>query len=376
MSKMSERLLEHDAVSTLTISTEDMSISSEGADDRVEGISSASSAMHLLSSKTATKSKTRRQLHNSISKRYSPPQAAPCFGFRRCSLEHARRTTSRCTENDTLPSQGRPQRRSSLKSGPSTYAKNVAFSNDVYMKKIPHRNNRYLEAAWLSREERSLITEQAKTDMRIVKHLSKNPELAARSDMVRLRNLISVRGMEHLYSRKTMGIPRNERESVMCAVLEAQQRMGNSHSSSFSSLDSSTFQGSVSGDTQMADYIARVCAECSLPSRQRARRLALGDEKAVRSYLGRNAKQKLASSSISSTHFPEQEECTAEPHLTSHAESSSRTLGSLDSFGIDNEDGGRQYRRSGSNSSSSSSCFKLNIADEPCEDDSAFFVYP
>lgn len=301
----------------------------------------------------------------------------------------------------TVSPANRPLRRSSLKTGSSAYVKNVTFHSDVHMKKIPYRNERYLQAAWLSREERSLITEQAKTDMRIVKHLAKNPDLAARPDMIRLRNLISVRGMEHLFSKKTMRIPKNEREEVICAVLEAQQRMGNSHSSSFSSLDS-TYNGSVGGDANMTDFIARICAECSRPSRERARKLGLGDEAAIRSYVGRNAKRRMSpspASSCSSQHksstctsntakhfsgidqYTPKEDIHFQQHHHGESSSSARTLlGSLDSFGVDNEneDGMRQRRRSSDpgGNSSTSSCFKLNITDESCEADTAFFVYP
>ena len=391
---MKNKRLEQDAVSTLTTSTEDMSLSSEGADDCVSNMPSA----RYQSANAAMKRRpgnAQQPATNGNSRRLLPPQA-PSFGFRRCSLEHARRHTSR--NNDDMstayyPDNHRPPRRSSLKSGPSPFVKSVTFSNDVHMKKIPYRNERYLQAAWLSREERSLITEQAKTDMRIVKHLAKNPDLAARPDMIRLRNLISVRGMEHLFSKKTMRIPKNEREEVVCAVLEAQQRMGNSHSSSFSSLDSN-YHGSIGGDADMADSIARTCAERSLPSRERARRLAIGDEAAIRSYVGRSRSASPASSSSSvqnkqspgssntctAKRYPEMKQSTADSHFAHHnADTSSRTLGSLDSFGVDNEDEMPQRRRAsdpGGNSSSTSSCFKLNITDESCEADTAFFVYP
>lgn len=389
---MKNKRLEQDAVSTLTTSTEDMSISSEGADDCVNNMPPA----RYQSANAAMKGRpgnTQQPATNGNGRRLLSPQA-PSFGFRRCSLEHARRQTCRNNGDMSIASSpfNRPRRRSSLKSGPSPFVKNVTFSNDVHMKKIPYRNERYLQAAWLSREERSLITEQAKTDMRIVKHLAKNPDLAARPDMIRLRNLISVRGMEHLFSKKTMRIPKNEREEVVCAVLEAQQRMGNSHSSSFSSLDSN-YRGSIGGDADMADSIARTCAERSLPSLERARRLAIGDEAAIRSYIGRNSKTlaSCSSSSQSKTYTSTGSSNTANPEMTQsmadsrlhvphhNADASSRTLGSLDSFGVDNEDEMPQRRRAsdpGGNSSSTSSCFKLNITHESCEADTAFFVYP
>lgn len=390
---MKNKRLEQDAVSTLTTSTEDMSISSEGADDCVSNMPSA----RYQSANAAVKRTGNKQqpATNGNNRRLLSPQA-PSFGFRRCSLEHARRRhTPRNTDDMSTASYpaNRPRRRSSLKSGPSPFVKNVTFSNNVHMKKIPHRNERYRQAAWLSREERSLITEQAKTDMRIVKHLAKNPDLAARPDMIRLRNLISVRGMEHLFSKKTMRIPKNEREEVVCAVLEAQQRMGNSHSSSFSSLDS-TYHASIGGDADMADSIARICTDRSLPSRERARRLAIGDEAAIRSYVGQTAKGRMSTSSASSSsaqrksspggsnttkHYHEMKQSAADSHFAHHnADTSSRTLGSLDSFGVDNEDGMPQRRRASDpgGNSNKSSCFKLNINDESCEPDTAFFVYP
>ena len=388
---MKNKRLEQDAVSTSTTSTEDMSISSEGADDCVGNMPSA----RYHSANAAMKGRagnTQQPATNGNGRRLLSPQA-PSFGFRRCSLEHTRRHTCRNTDNMSIASSpfNRPRRRSSLKSGASPFVKSVTFSNDVHMKKIPYRNERYLQAAWLSREERSLIAEQAKTDMRIVKHLAKNPDLAARPDMIRLRNLISVRGMEHLFSKTTTRIPKNEREEVVCAVLEAQQRMGNSHSSSFSSLDSNC-HGSIGGDSNMADSIARICAGRSLPSRERARRLAIGDEVAIQSYVGRSRsrsaspasssfaqKKQSPDSSHATKRYPEVKQSTVDSHFTHNsADTSSRTLGSFDSFGVDNEDVPQRRRASdpGGNSSSTSSCFKLNITDESCEADTAFFVYP
>ena len=385
---MKNKRLEQDAVSTLTTSTEDTSISSEGADDCVRNMPPARYQSANLA-RTRRPGNAQQPASNGNGRRLLPPQA-PSFGFRRCSLEYARQHASRYTD-DMPPASSpfnRPRRRSSLKSGYSPFVKNVTFSNDVHMKKIPYRNERYLQAAWLSREERSLITEQAKTDMRIVKHLAKNPDLAARPDMIRLRNLISVRGMEHLFSKKTMRITKNEREEVVCAVLEAQQRMGNSHSSSFSSLDSN-YHGSVGGDSDMADSIARICAERSLPSRERARRLAIGDEAVMQSYVGRSRSASSASSSSAQNkqspnssntakRYPEMKQSTVDSHFAHHsADTSSRTLGSLDSFGVV-EDGMPQRRRASDpgGNTSTSSCFKLNISDESCEADTAFFVYP
>ena len=139
----------------------------------------------------------------------------------------------------------------------------------------------------------------------------------------------------------------------------------------------------------MADSIARICAERSLPSRERARRLAIGDEAAIQSYVGRSRSASSASSSSAQNkqspnssntakRYPEMKQSTVDSHFAHHsADTSSRTLGSLDSFGVV-EDGMPQRRRASDpgGNTSTSSCFKLNISDESCEADTAFFVYP
>ena len=88
---MKSKRLEQDAVST-TISAEDMSISSEGADDCASNM--PSSAMNQ-SANAVTKRRTRnkQQLNDQDSKGNTFPTQAPSFGFRRCCLEHAKRHT-------------------------------------------------------------------------------------------------------------------------------------------------------------------------------------------------------------------------------------------------------------------------------------------
>ena len=310
-----------DAASTLTSSTEDMSISSEGA--KVD--------INIDISKSAKRTDMNR-----------PPVPEEPFGFRRCSLEHAKQYTEAkspaadASKTTTYPP---PRRRSSLKSGPSSATKHVAFSKKVHMKKIGFRDDAYFQATWLSRSERAEVQEKAKTDMGIVKHLNRNPELASRPDMRYLRSLISVRGMEHFYTRHTLNLLKNEKESVICAVLEAQQRLGNSSSSSFTSLDSDMRSSSDIGKT-----IANASAYHSLPSRRRALRLAEGDEAAVRKYLSRGRQKKTSS----------QDFCAR------------------------NEDSiMRESRRASMPSyKRTASSFKLATNEDTSGDDSVFFVYP
>ena len=345
--------LDPDAASTLTSSTDDLSISSEDTAVDID--------IEYFLPKSATEMHTKnpeepfdfRRCSLEHAKRYTEAKSPTADASkttarppprRRCSLEHAKQyveakaPTTNASKTKASPP---PQRRSSLKVGPSSVTKHVAFSQDVHdIEKIEFRDDAYFQAAWLSRSERAEVQEKAKADMRIVKHLKRNPDFASLPDMRHLRSHISIRGMEHSYSRYKLNHFKNEKESVICAVLEAQRRLGSNARSS--------------GD--VGQTIAKASAYHSLPSRRRAFRLAEGDEAAVQKYLGRVRQKKTSSQGF----------CANDDGIFSHHELSS----------LQNDEVLQPQRASMPSYKRPTSPFKLDTNENTCGDDSVFFVYP
>ena len=170
-------------------------------------------------------------------------------GFRRCSLDHHARhhyttasgkddtvcTISTSSSSLTVATEetSRQPRRSSLKSNsstsrnprpPSTTPKKcVTFSLDVRVKEIEFRDQDYIQAAWLSKEERQDIQYRARADLKVIKHLTKHPEDKNTPGFRAVRSNISLRGLEQCLSKRIQQCLILEQQGVIYSVLEAQE---------------------------------------------------------------------------------------------------------------------------------------------------------
>lgn len=204
------------------------------------------------------------------------PRPAP-VGFRRCSLDHARQVeeSKRIQRSARRPA----PRRSSLKTsssytpGPSCKRALVEFDRGVRVKIIDFRDEAYLEAAWLSKEERKEIQDAARADVKTIKQLAKHRHLLEESPELRqLRSTMSLRGLEQFYSKKVHRALQEYQMNFIYDILELQEAINDA---------------SLSFGTQhdKAERIAQKSAEGSLPSRERAIVQGREDEAAIKKYL-------------------------------------------------------------------------------------------
>ena len=212
---------------------------------------------------------------------------AQIAAFRRCSLdEHVKRlkSTSNKTRraasssHSTKPIHAPPtRRRSSLKtsslssssdSSISTKKKKVAFCKQVSTTIIEYRDEKYNQTAWLSSEERADVKIKAKEDVKVMKHLKKHPEiLESSSEMRKLYASISLRGLEAFISKKTRLALYLNQQRCIHEVLETQELF---------------FESSLEVKAHM---LAKVSAERSLASRERARELGQEDMSTILWYM-------------------------------------------------------------------------------------------
>ena len=227
-------------------------------------------------------------------------------GFRRCSLDHHSRhhyttasgkddttcTVSTSSSSLTVATEEttRQPRRSSLKSNsstsrpPSTTPKKcVTFSLDVRVKEIEFRDQDYIQAAWLSKEERQDIQYRARADLKVIKHLTKHPEDKNTPGFRAVRSNISLRGLEQFLSKRIQQCLILEQQDVIHSVLEAQELQ----------FQCSSHFGTLYGPEELA----KVSAERSLPSCERALRQGKEDQAAVLSYLGLSTRKKKSAHS-------------------------------------------------------------------------------
>ena len=223
------------------------------------------------------------------------PRPAP-IGFRRCSLEHARHVEETKRHNRQSSARRPAPRRSSLKTS-SAYSstsspnnnfsssdKRVAFDGSVRMKIIEYRDQAYLEAAWLSQQERIEIQNEARADVKTIKHLTKHSHLVEDSPELRqLRSSMSLRGLEQFYSKRIHRNLVQEQANVIYDVLELQDELNESSRSFGTQFD-------------RAARIARVSSDGSLPARERAIVQGREDEAAINKYLERERSRSKASS--------------------------------------------------------------------------------
>ena len=207
---------------------------------------------------------------------------APIVALRRCSLdEHTKRLKSRSrtavskTTKVQVLQQPPQRRRSSLKTSPlpsnpsvSTKKKKVAFCKQVSTTIIEYRDEKYNQTAWLSSEERAEVKIKAKEDVKVMKHLKKHPEiLEGSSEMRKLYASISLRGLEAFISKKTRLALYLNQQRCIHEVLETQELF---------------FESSLEVKAQM---LAKVSAERSLSSRERAQELGLEDMSTILWYM-------------------------------------------------------------------------------------------
>ena len=229
----------------------------------------------------------------------------PVCVVRRCSLDHHARhhqsaasgkddatisTSSTSLTGTTGETTHRQPRRSSLKPSSSTSRpssttpkKHVTFSLDVRVKEIEFRDQDYNQAAWLSKEERQDIQYRAKADLKVIKHLTKYPEDRDTPGFRAVRSNISLRGLEQFISKRIQRCLILEQQDVIYSVLEAQELQ----------LQFSSHFGAFNGPEELA----KVSAERSFPSGERALRQGKEDEAAVLSYLGLTSRKKKSADS-------------------------------------------------------------------------------
>lgn len=243
------------------------------------------------------------QRSDSLSSKMMKSEHRPVImGFRRCSLDHHARhhpiavsskddtTISTSSSSLTVATEEmtRQPRRSSLKSSSSTSRptritpkKCVAFSRDVRVKEIEFRDQDYIQAAWLSKEERQDIQYRARADLKVIKHLTKHPEDKNTPGFRAVRSNISLRGLEQFLSKRIQQCLILEQQDVIYSVLEAQELQ----------FQCSSHFGTLYGPEELA----KVSAERSLPSCDRALRQGKEDEAAALSYLGLSTRKKSSS---------------------------------------------------------------------------------
>lgn len=238
---------------------------------------------------------------------------APIAAFRRCSLdEHMKRLKSAGSRNAISnttkllqkPPPAPPSRRSSLKAssfstsvlGSIKKKKKVVFRKHVSTTIIEYRDEKYTQAAWLSSEERANIKVKAKEDVKVMKHLKKHPEiLESSSEMRNLYASISLRGLEAFISKKArLALCLNQQRAIH-EVLETQDLF---------------FESSVDVKAQM---LAKVSAERSLSSRERARELGQEDMSTVL----RHFKQSKSTANMSANHCLRQPSFGKQQHVRS-----------------------------------------------------------
>ena len=235
------------------------------------------------------------------------PRPAP-IGFRRCSLEHAKQVEEIKRYQRESSARRPPPRRSSLKSSsaytssssaavPNSYNntsrpsdKSVAFDGSVRMKIIEFRDQAYLEAAWLSQEERIEIQNQARADVKTIKQLTKHPHLLEDSPELRqLRSSMSLRGLEQFYSKRIHRNLVQEQMNVIYDVLELQDQLNESSRSFGTQFDKEK-------------RIAQVSTDGSLPARERAIVQGREDEAAIKKYLQRERSNSMTYTSSAASH--------------------------------------------------------------------------
>ena len=227
---------------------------------------------------------------------YRLPRPPP-IGFRRCSLEHAKQVEEIKKYQRQSSARRPPPRRSSLKSS-SAYTssssaavpnssnntnsdKGVAFDGSVRMKIIEFRDQAYLEAAWLSQQERIEIQNEARADVKTIKQLTKHPHLLKDSPELRqLRSSMTIRGLEHFYSKKIHRNLVQEQANVINDVLDLQDQLNDSSRSFGTQIDKEK-------------RIAQISADGSLPARERAILQGREDETAIKKYLQRERSNSL-----------------------------------------------------------------------------------
>jgi hypothetical protein len=156
----------------------------------------------------------------------------------------------------------------------------VRFDSDVRMKLVERPSPEELAEAWLSKDERSDIQRGAKSDLKLIKRLAKLPiaeAVTCATDLTSIRRAVSLRGLEHFLSQRTLRDLRLEQSNVIHDVLDAQsiQHQVSPH------LHSTAPQ--YGGPAELA----RISAEGSAAARDRAERQGREDEAAVAGYLGR-----------------------------------------------------------------------------------------
>ena len=216
--------------------------------------------------------------------------------FRRCSLEHAKQVEEIKKHQRQHSSARRPPpRRSSLKTSSSYTSsssssnntsrptsttctgseKTVTFEGSVRMKIIEFRDQAYLEAAWLSQDERIEIQSQARADVKTIKQLAKHPQLLEDSPELRqLRSSMSLRGLEQFYSKRVHRNLVSEQTNAIFGVLELQDELDE-------------LSRSIGTQFDKEKRLAQVSTDASLPARERAFVQGREDEAAIQKYLQR-----------------------------------------------------------------------------------------
>ena len=163
----------------------------------------------------------------------------------------------------------------------STKAKRVCFNSDVRVKTIEFPDEEQLARSWLSKEERAEIQRQAKADLRLIKSISKEPDQSS-PDIRAIRKSISLRGLEHFFSKRILNDIKEEQQDVICGILVAQELQRRQRQEQVDQQ-----HNTLGGPRQLA----KLSAELSQSARDRALRKGQEDEAAVVSYLGRTARE-------------------------------------------------------------------------------------
>mmetsp|Transcript_32053 Transcript_32053/g.94328 ORF Transcript_32053/g.94328 Transcript_32053/m.94328 type:complete len:506 (-) Transcript_32053:160-1677(-) len=234
-----------------------------------------------------------------------PPRPESSTAFRRCSLEFTRQNSAKklsepkaavdpASAASSSASRRRP-RRSSLKStatsstsstsaastasssSSSSPTKFVTFSLDVSVRPIAHKTPTENNACWLSTDERQAIQLQGKADLKTLKAISALPTAVQASDpdIRALRSSISIRGLEQFSSKRLHHALCALQHDHLWSVLEAQEEQRVRHR--------------CYGHSRSARDLAKVSAERSATSRDRAMRQGREDMVAVLGYLGRSS---------------------------------------------------------------------------------------
>lgn len=311
------------------------------------------------------------------------PRPAP-IGFRRCSLEHAKQVEEIKRHQRESSARRPPPRRSSLKAS-SAYTsssssaavpnssnntnrpsdKSVAFDGSVRVKIIEFRDQAYLEAAWLSQEERIEIQNKARADVKTIKQLTKHPHLLEDSPELRqLRSSMSLRGLEQFYSKRIHRNLVQEQMNVIYDVLELQDQLNESSRSFGTQFDK-------------AKRIAQISTDGSLPARERAIVQGREDEAAIKKYLQRERSNSITyvNSAASPTQAPGAPAQDTKPRAADAATAhiSSR---SLDDANLPRPTTRRQQRRASMPTVRSSDAFSTDLQSMACPKDDSNWNYP